>query len=343
MSLPLSQKYGPTAPFLVASGIALLSFCVNIFYLVANRWLATNAGVAQEEGEDDDETDKDSNSDVPIIRSSSSDTARYGTQLEATGRSPSPAPHRLSSVSRASTRHPISARRITLADLARLGDPFWIYMALNFLCGTIWYPFLHLAANLVQKRFGLTESQAAKDASILLAGPLVLYPLVGSIVDACSAAPSPADKRKAASPSGEVDEVEEPLIDSHAPSGPLQVDADRVRDKTIARRAKVVHQFFILSSVLTMACFVWLALPVGLIKTPVPGLVSWGVSGRPCGKGPIPTDLPGPRVQIGHGFATLLLVLVVPGIVVPKYVPLALGAHKSVGAAGVCASCEAIN
>jgi hypothetical protein len=60
---------------------------------------------------------------------------------------------------------------------------------------------------------------------------------------------------------------------------------------------------------LTLFCFGWLVLPAEWTGSPVPALVSFG---------------------IGHGFATLLLVLVVPGIVAPEWVSTALGTHKSV-------------
>ena len=53
----------------------------------------------------------------------------------------------------------------------------------NVLSGAIWQPFLHLSANLVQNRYSLSESIASFQASILLAGAIVLYPVVGIITD----------------------------------------------------------------------------------------------------------------------------------------------------------------
>lgn len=48
----------------------------------------------------------------------------------------------------------------------------------NVLSGAIWQPFLHLSANLLQIRYKSTEAVASLEASVLLAGAIVLYPLV---------------------------------------------------------------------------------------------------------------------------------------------------------------------
>lgn len=214
----------------MATLLAGLSFLVNIVYLFASRWLSHNAGV-KADGEV---------LDVPDIMEPE-----------------------LSEVSSTKTS---SSRKVRITDLHRLGDPFWIYMGLNVLCGTIWSPFLHLAANVIQRRYLLSESSAAKSASILLAGPLILYPLCGIITDLSK-----------------------------------------------ARNVFIVHHLFILSSSLTLFCYIWLSLPVAWTGGPVPGVIAWG---------------------IGHGFATLLLVIVVPTLVPVKYVSTALGAHKSIESCG---------
>ena len=68
------------------------------------------------------------------------------------------------------------------------------YIGLNIFCGMIWSPFTHLAAfvvlfpssrvilstfrNIIEKRYGMSEGGAANQASYLLAGSLVLYPIV---------------------------------------------------------------------------------------------------------------------------------------------------------------------
>jgi hypothetical protein len=56
-------------------------------------------------------------------------------------------------------------------------------MGLNLFCGMIWSPFTHLAANIIEKRYNLPEKGAASSAAYLLAGPFVLYPLCGFLVD----------------------------------------------------------------------------------------------------------------------------------------------------------------
>jgi hypothetical protein len=71
----------------------------------------------------------------------------------------------------------------------------------------------------------------------------------------------------------------------------------------------IVYRLLTIASCLTLFCYAWLAAPAEWTQTPVPALLSFG---------------------IGHGFATLLLVLVVPGIVEPEWVSTALGTHKSV-------------
>ena len=51
----------------------------------------------------------------------------------------------------------------------------------NVLSGAIWQPFLHLSANLVQTRYGVSEQVASTQAAVLLAGAIFLYPMVNSI------------------------------------------------------------------------------------------------------------------------------------------------------------------
>ncbi|KAF9044710.1 MFS general substrate transporter [Hymenopellis radicata] len=74
-------------------------------------------------------------------------------------------------------------RRVNLREITKLGDVFWAYVGLNILCGAIWSPFTHLAANIIENRYGMTEQDAANQASYLLAGSLIFYPICGFIVD----------------------------------------------------------------------------------------------------------------------------------------------------------------
>lgn len=158
--------------------------------------------------------------------------------------------------------HEVSPKRIVKFEgISRLGDVFWFYILVNLFCGAIWQPFLHLSANIVQVRFNLSESQASMNASVLMAGAIVLYPIIGWVTD--------------------------------------RVGPDTPRT--------TFHLFFA-TSVLTLFCYVYLALPVSLTKTPWPGLISWA---------------------LGHGASTLLLVVMIPRIMPVALVPLGLGLHKA--------------
>lgn len=118
-------------------------------------------------------------------------------------------------------------------------------------------------------RFDLSEAQASMNASVLMAGAIVLYPIVGWITD---------------------------------------------RDPGSPRTT--FHLFFI-TSVLTLFCYVYLALPVAMTRTPWPGLISWA---------------------LGHGASTLLLVVMIPRIMPVGLVPLGLGLHKALETAASSAS-----
>lgn len=66
-----------------------------------------------------------------------------------------------------------SAPRLKLSSVTWLNDR-------NVFSGAIWAPFLHLSANIVKVRYGLTDGFAAVQAAILLSGALILYPVVRS-------------------------------------------------------------------------------------------------------------------------------------------------------------------
>ncbi|KAF8140234.1 major facilitator superfamily domain-containing protein [Boletus edulis] len=77
---------------------------------------------------------------------------------------------------------------------------------------------------------------------------------------------------------------------------------DRIKDPRATTR------LFMLSSLLTMFCYAWLALPPQWTRSALPGVISF--SG-------------------GFGFSPLLLVVIVPNIVPLKYVSTTLGVHKA--------------
>ena len=111
ISYPLSQRFGPHAPFVLATLLALFSFGVNLIYLASSSWLAQGAGVRLEPGEEPEK-------ELPGARI----TAREAVQ------------------------HVAEKRVVRLKDMARFGDVFWLYLGINVLCGAIWSPFTHLAS-----------------------------------------------------------------------------------------------------------------------------------------------------------------------------------------------------
>ncbi|KAG8759577.1 hypothetical protein FRC14_005606 [Serendipita sp. 396] len=230
ISYPVSQKYGPHAPFVLATLLALFSFGINLIYLSCSSWLARSVGVQLEPGEEEKRPD--------ILG------ARMTAQ-EATIR--------------------VTEKRIVrLKDMQRFGDVFWLYLAINVLCGAIWSPFTHLASNIIEQRYALSEAEASRQASLLLAGSLFLYPICGLLTDRL-------------------------------------------------KYGSTVFALFTLSALLTLICYGWVVVPPSWTKTPMPAMLSF--SG-------------------GHGFSTLLLVILVPHLLPLSHVSTGLGAHKSIEKAG---------
>ncbi|KAF9015224.1 major facilitator superfamily domain-containing protein [Cyathus striatus] len=228
---PLTERFGGRAPFYVATALAALSVIVNIIYVASSKWLVEETGAELE---------------APDI----SDEARRRSSRN---------------LSEAQALEKVAAkRRVHLRQITKLGDVFWAYVGLNVLCGMIWSPFTHLAANIIEKRYSLTEETAANEASYLLAGSLILYPVCGFLVDTLK----------------------------HRP---------------------IVIQLMLLSSSLTMLAYTWFVLPAQWTVSPIPGIIAFAT---------------------GHGFAPLLLVVLVPKIVSLKYVSTALGVHKSLEQTG---------
>ncbi|KAG8875829.1 hypothetical protein FRB97_004684 [Tulasnella sp. 331] len=236
-SYPLSQRYGPHAPFVVATLLAGISCSFNIIYLLASNWFTRGAGLAPEAAD--------------VQRHLDSLKAKAGNGIESRSE-------------REALEIVAAKRKVKVRDLARLGDVFWLYIAVNVLCGVIWSPLTHLAANIFEKRYAMSELEASDQASLLLAGSLFLYPLCGFLTDRL-------------------------------------------------RKGPIVHYLFTLSSALTLFCYIWLVLPPRWTETPTPAVIAFGA---------------------GHGFSTLLLVIIVPHLVPIQYVSTALGAHKSLESVG---------
>lgn len=99
-SYPLSQTFGPHAPFYVATGLAALSFCINIVYLFASKWLVRGAGAELEASEIHAEAH---NQAQEHIRSGSIQSL---TEAEA-------------------LKEVAKKRMVNLRDVTKLGDVFW--------------------------------------------------------------------------------------------------------------------------------------------------------------------------------------------------------------------------
>ncbi|CCM01967.1 uncharacterized protein FIBRA_04040 [Fibroporia radiculosa] len=230
-SYPLSERFGPHAPFYASTILTAASFLVNIIYVCASKWLVRGAGAELEASDLEDEAQN----------------------------------NRRICLSEAEAIKKVAKKRMVyLRDITKLGDVFWAYIGLNILCGAIWAPFTHLGANIMERRYKLSERDASVKGSYLLAGSIVLYPIVGFLVD------------------------------------------------------RVKHRGFVMyllttSAVLTLLSYLWLALPPGWTGTAVPAIVAFAS---------------------GHGFAPLLLVVIVPRLVPAKYVSTTLGAHKALEQVG---------
>ncbi|KAI0043202.1 MFS general substrate transporter [Auriscalpium vulgare] len=147
-SYPLSERFGPHAPFYAAATLALVSFTINIVYVSASKWLVHGAGAELEAPELQEE-------------------ARH-----------------LQDVSEAEAlKHVAQKKQVKFSEIAELGDVFWAYIAVNVLCGALWHPFAQLAPNVIEHRFQLPEQEASQQASYLLAGSIFLYPSVGLLID----------------------------------------------------------------------------------------------------------------------------------------------------------------
>ncbi|KZT30405.1 MFS general substrate transporter [Neolentinus lepideus HHB14362 ss-1] len=147
-SYPLSQKFGPHAPFIASTALAAFSVFINLIYVSVAKWLVRNSHTELEAAEIEDEAS------------------------------------RLVSLTEAQALERVAEKRkVHFRDITKLGDVFWIYIVLNILCGMIWSPFTHLAANIIEQRYSLTELEASNSASYLLAGSVILYPICGYITD----------------------------------------------------------------------------------------------------------------------------------------------------------------
>ena len=116
VSYPLSGAYGPHAPFVLSTLLALFSFSINLVYLTCSAWFARGVGVELDTHELEQER-----------RRQKLTLGERMTSAEAV--------------------EIVAAKKVVhFVDLKLFGDVFWLYIALNLLCGAIWSPFTHLAS-----------------------------------------------------------------------------------------------------------------------------------------------------------------------------------------------------
>lgn len=106
-SFPLSERYGPHAPFVVATGLAAFSVIMNALFISISRTLVKGAGIELEANEVHDEARK--RVDISL------------SEAEA-----------LEEVAK--------KRQVKLKDVTKLGDVFWAYV----LCTTSRHDHAHM-------------------------------------------------------------------------------------------------------------------------------------------------------------------------------------------------------
>ncbi|KAG0375182.1 hypothetical protein BGX24_009434 [Mortierella sp. AD032] len=79
----------------------------------------------------------------------------------------------------------LKAKRTSLGwrEVYGFSTMFWTLLTISFLVGASWNPFMHQSSNIVKHRYGLDDEQAAWQASIILAVPLIIYPFLGTFID----------------------------------------------------------------------------------------------------------------------------------------------------------------
>ncbi len=99
-SYPLAEKFGPHAPFFTATFLAGMSFCVNLVYLSASKWLIRESGTELEASELHAEA-----------RDQAAEHVRSGS---------------IQSLSEAEALKEVAKKRMVhLRDVTKLGDIFW--------------------------------------------------------------------------------------------------------------------------------------------------------------------------------------------------------------------------
>ncbi|KAI8058038.1 major facilitator superfamily domain-containing protein [Syncephalis plumigaleata] len=74
-------------------------------------------------------------------------------------------------------------KRIGRDIVAILSPAAAIYLMLELFLGSAWVPFLHLSSNMIKEIYSIEAKHAAWLASITVAIPIVMYPIIGIILD----------------------------------------------------------------------------------------------------------------------------------------------------------------
>lgn len=99
-SYPLTEQFGPRAPFYVATSLAGFSALVNLLYIMASKWLVDGSGAELEA------------SDI-----------REQAQLRS-----------LHDLSEAQALEKVAAKhRVHFREITKLGDIFWAYVSTHFI------------------------------------------------------------------------------------------------------------------------------------------------------------------------------------------------------------------
>ena len=80
------------------------------------------------------------------------------------------------------TQRLASKHRISFGALVRFSNTYWLIGLCSFMFGLMWAPFQRISAELVTYRFGVDEEDAGWYASLALAVPIVLNPVLGMVI-----------------------------------------------------------------------------------------------------------------------------------------------------------------
>ncbi len=100
-SYPLSQRFGPHAPFYAATILSAFSFTINLIYLSASKWLVRESGTELEPSE--------IHAEAHARAASTPGISSEAEALEAVAKK----------------------RMVNLRDITKLGDVFWAYVCIS--------------------------------------------------------------------------------------------------------------------------------------------------------------------------------------------------------------------